>query len=163
MDADAVKQAIERAKTQKDSALFGDLTSIDKVTADGELDVVVHLTQVDYQIPLLFGERVLQVASPTAAADPKTLDQKPVGHGPFVVKQLIPGTKAVLEKNPDYWDAANIHIDRVELVSAPDESTVVSGLQTGVYNFADLAASQAKAAGGAGLDVFVQPGTTPRT
>ncbi len=158
VDADAVKQAIERAKTQKDSALFGDLTSIDKVTADGELDVVVHLTQVDYQIPLLFGERVLQVASPTAAADPKTLDQKPVGHGPFVVKQLIPGTKAVLEKNPDYWDAANIHIDRVELVSAPDESTVVSGLQTGVYNFADLAASQAKAAGGAGLDVFVQPG-----
>jgi peptide/nickel transport system substrate-binding protein len=158
VNADAVKQAIERAKTQKDSALFGDLTSIGSVTADGDLDVVVHLTQVDYQIPLLFGERVLQVASPQAAADPKALDQKPVGHGPFVVKQLIPGTKAVLEKNPDYWDAANIHIDRVELVSAPDASTVVSGLQTGVYNFADVGASQAKAAQGAGLDVFVQPG-----
>lgn len=158
VNADAVKQAIERAKNQEDSALFGDLTSIDSVTAEGELDAVVHLTQVDYQIPLLFGERVLQVASPKAAADPKTLDQEPVGHGPFVVTQLVPGTKAVLEKNPDYWDAANIHIDKVELVSAPDPATVVSGLQTGVYNFADLRASQAKAAEGAGLDVFVQPG-----
>ncbi|MCE0535276.1 ABC transporter substrate-binding protein [Kineosporia rhizophila] len=158
VNADAVKQAIERAKTQEDSALFGDLTSIDKVTTEGELDAVVHLTQVDCQIPLLFGERVLQVASPKAAADPKTLDQNPVGHGPFVVSQIIPGTKAVLEKNPDYWDAENIHIDKVELVSAPDPSTVVSGLQTGVYNFSDLAPSQAKAAEDAGLDVFVQPG-----
>ena len=70
MNAAAVKAAIERAKTQKNSALFGDLTSIKSVTASGDLDAVVHLTQVDYQIPLLLGERVLQIASPKAAADP---------------------------------------------------------------------------------------------
>jgi peptide/nickel transport system substrate-binding protein len=158
VNAAAVKAAIERAKTQKNSALFGDLTSITSVTTAGDLDVVVHLGQVDYQIPLLLGERVLQVASPKAAADPATLDRNPVGAGPFVVTQLIPGTKAVLKKNPSYWDAADIHIDRVELVSAPDPATVVPGLQTGVYTFADLAPSQAKAAKAAGLDVFVQPG-----
>ncbi|MFF4595955.1 ABC transporter substrate-binding protein [Amycolatopsis sp. NPDC001319] len=157
LDATAVKAAIERAKNQKNSALFGDLTSIKSVTADG-LDVVVHLSQVDYQIPQLLGERVLQVASPKAAQDPKKLDQNPVGAGPFTVTQVIPGTKAVLKKNPDYWDAANIHIDNVELTSAPDASTVVSGLQTGVYNFADIDPSQADAAKKAGLDVFVQPG-----
>jgi peptide/nickel transport system substrate-binding protein len=157
VDGAAVKAAIERAKTQKNSALFGDLTSIKEVTADG-LDVVVHLTQVDYQIPQLLGERVLQIASPKAAQDPAKLDQNPVGAGPFVVTQVIPGTKAVLKKNPDYWDAANIHIDNVELTSAPDASTVVSGLQTGVYNFADIEPSQADAAKKAGLDVFVQPG-----
>ena len=158
VNAEAVKDAIERAKTQKNSALFGDLTSIKAVTTTGDLDVVVHLAQTDYQIPLLFGERVLQIASPKAAADPAKLDQTPVGAGPFIVTQLIPGTKAVLKKNPDYWDAANVHIDNVELVSAPDDATIVAGLQTGVYNFADLAPSQAKAAKAAGLDVFVQPG-----
>ncbi|MFL6118708.1 ABC transporter substrate-binding protein [Actinophytocola sp.] len=157
VDGAAVKAAIERAKTQKNSALFGDLTSIEEVTADG-LDVTVHLTQVDYQIPQLLGQRVLQVASPKAARDPAELDQNPVGAGPFVVTQVIPGTKAVLKKNPDYWDAENIHIDNVELISAPDASTVVSGLQTGVYNFADIEPSQADAAKKAGLDVFVQPG-----
>ncbi|MEU4093692.1 ABC transporter substrate-binding protein [Streptomyces sp. NPDC026673] len=157
VDAAAVKAAIERAKKQKNSALFGDLTSIGSVDARG-LDAVVHLTQVDYQIPQLLGERVLQIASPKAAANPEKLDQAPVGAGPFVVRQLIPGTKVILEKNPDYWDAGNIHIDGVELISAPDASTVVSGLQTGVYNFADIEPSQAGAARKAGLDVFVQPG-----
>ncbi|MCL2729037.1 MAG: ABC transporter substrate-binding protein [Actinomycetia bacterium] len=157
VDATAVKAAIERAKTQKDSALFGDLTSITKVDAEG-LDAVVHLNQVDYQIPQLLGERVLQIASPKAARSPAALDQHPVGAGPFIVTQIVPGTKAVLKKNPDYWDAKDIHIDTVELTSAPDASTVVSGLQTGVYNFADIEPSQAEAAKKAGLDVFVQPG-----
>jgi peptide/nickel transport system substrate-binding protein len=158
VDAAAVKAAIDRAKSQKNSALFGDLTSIKTVTTSGDLDVVVHLTQTDYQIPLLLGERVLQIASPKAATDPTKLDQAPVGAGPFIVTQLIPGTKLVLKKNPNYWDAKDIHIDNVELVSAPDDATVVAGLQTGVYNFADLDPSQAKAAKAAGLDVFVQPG-----
>lgn len=153
----AVKAAVERAQKQKNSALFGDLTSIKSVDAKG-LDAVLHLTQVDYQIPQLLGERVLQIASPKAAADPAELDRNPVGAGPFIVTQLVPGTKAVLRKNPDYWDAENIHIDHVELTSAPDASTVVSGLRTGVYNFADLAPSQAAAAKKAGLDVFSQPG-----
>ncbi|MFJ8601023.1 ABC transporter substrate-binding protein [Streptomyces shenzhenensis] len=157
VDASAVKAAIERAKTQQNSALFGDLTSIESVDAKG-LDAVVHLTQVDYQIPQLLGERVLQIASPKAAADPSKLDQQPVGAGPFVVEQLVPGTKVLLKKNPDYWDAKNIHIDDVELTSAPDAATVVSGLRTGVYNFADIEPSQAKSAEQAGLDVFIQPG-----
>ncbi|WP_236794475.1 ABC transporter substrate-binding protein [Amycolatopsis sp. GM8] len=157
VDAAAVKAAIDRAKSQKNSALFGDLTSIKSVTANG-LDAVVQLTQVDHQIPQLLGERVLQIASPKAAQDPAKLDQAPIGAGPFVVTQLIPGTKVVLKKNPDYWDAKNIHIDNVELTSAPDASAVVSSLQTGVYNFADIPPSQADAAKKAGLDVFVQPG-----
>ncbi|MGW6357826.1 ABC transporter substrate-binding protein [Streptomyces sp. NPDC055092] len=157
VDADAVKAAIERAKTQKSSALFGDLTSIKSVDAKG-LDAVIHLSQVDYQIPQLLGERVLQIASPKAAKSPAKLDQNPVGAGPFTVTQIVPGTKAVLKKNPGYWDSKNIHIDNVELTSAPDASTVVSGLQTGVYDFADIDPSQAGAAKKAGLDVFVQPG-----
>jgi peptide/nickel transport system substrate-binding protein len=158
VNAAAVKDAIDRAKSQKNSAIFGDLTSIKSVTTSGDLDVLVHLTQTDYQIPLLFGERVLQIASPKAAASPTTLDQQPVGAGPFIVTSLTPGTKAVLKKNPNYWDAKDIHINSVALISAPDAATVVSGLQTGVYNFADITASQASAAKSAGLSVFVQPG-----
>ncbi|WP_019063668.1 ABC transporter substrate-binding protein [Streptomyces prunicolor] len=157
VDGAAVKAAIVRAQKQKNSALFGDLTSIKSVDASG-LDAVLHLSQVDYQIPQLLGERVLQIASPKAAQSPTKLDQNPVGAGPFTVTQIVPGTKVLLKKNPDYWDAKDIHIDNVELTSAPDAATVVSGLQTGVYNFADIAPSQAEAAKKAGLDVFVQPG-----
>ena len=158
LNAAAVKAYLERAKTQKNSALFGDLTSIESVTARGELDVVVDLTQVDYQIPLLLGERVAQITSPKAARDPAALDRSPVGAGPFVVTENVPGSHVYLKKNPDYWDAANIHIDRVELLPAPDNATVVSGLKTGVYDFANLTPSQVKAAEAAGLDVVFQPG-----
>jgi peptide/nickel transport system substrate-binding protein len=158
VNAEAIKDGIVRGQTQKTSALIQDLAPVKSVTTNGDTDVVVTLTQPDYQIPLLFGERVLQIASPKAAADPTKLDQAPVGAGPFIVTQLIPGQKVLLKKNPNYWDAKDIHIANVELDQAPDVSTVVAGLKTGVYNFADLASSQVTAAKGAGLDVFVQPG-----
>ncbi|GLW28580.1 ABC transporter substrate-binding protein [Actinoplanes regularis] len=158
LNAAAVKAYLERAKTQKDSALFGDLTSIKSVNAGSDTDVVIDLTQVDYQIPLLLGERVAQITSPKAAQDPKKLDQSPVGAGPFVVTENVPGSHVHLKKNPDYWDAANIHIDRVELLAAPEEATIVSGVQTGVYDLANLTPSQVKAAQAAGLDVVQQPG-----
>lgn len=158
VNADAVRQYLERARHQEDSALDGDLGSIASVTADGELDVVVGLTQVDYQIPLLLGQRVAQITSPAAAPDLQRLDQWPVGAGPFVVTELVPESHVVLEKNPAYWDAANIHIDRVEVHDAPDPASVVSAVSTGVYDFAPLAPSQAQAAQAAGLEVVEQPG-----
>jgi peptide/nickel transport system substrate-binding protein len=158
LDAEAVKDYIERAKTQENSALFGDLTSIESVTADSDTDVTVHLTQVDYQIPLLLGKRTAQITSPTAAEDPEKLDQWPVGAGPFTVVEFVPESHVYLEKNPDYWDAEDIHIDRVELEAAPDPSTLVSAIQTGVYDFAyGLDPSQVAAAENAGLNVATHP------
>jgi peptide/nickel transport system substrate-binding protein len=156
LNAAAVKSYLERAKTQKDSALFGDLTSIESVAVSGEQDVVVDLTQVDYQIPLLLGERVAQISSPNV--DPAALDRSPVGAGPFRVTENVPGSHVYLTKNPDYWDAANIHIERVELLAEPDAATIVSGLQTGVYDLANVVPNQVKAAEAARLDVVVQPG-----
>jgi peptide/nickel transport system substrate-binding protein len=164
LDAEAVKDYIERAKTQENSALFGDLTSIESVTADSDTDVTVHLTQVDYQIPLLLGKRTAQITSPTAAEDPEKLDQWPVGAGPFTVVEFVPESHVYLEKNPDYWDAEDIHIDRVELEAAPDPSTLVSAIQTGVYDFAyGLDPSQVAAAENAGLNVATHPSTTQRS
>lgn len=159
LDAEAVKAYIERAKTQENSALFGDLTSIESVTADSETDVTVHLTQVDHQIPLLLGKRTAQITSQKAAEeDPEKLDQWPVGAGPFTVVDYVPESHITFEKNPDYWDAENIHIDRVELEAAPDASSLVSSLETGVYDFAyGLDPAQYEAAEQAGLDVARHP------
>ncbi|MCC2033724.1 ABC transporter substrate-binding protein [Microbacterium allomyrinae] len=158
VNAEAVKLYIERAKTQENSALHGDLTSIESVTADSDLDVTVHLTQVDHQIPLLLGRRVAQITSPKAAEDPEKLDQWPVGAGPFTVVEYVPESHIYFEKNDDYWDADNIHIDRVELSTAPEPSTLVASISTGVYDFAyGLQASQYDAAVDAGLDVAQHP------
>jgi peptide/nickel transport system substrate-binding protein len=158
VNAAAIKDAIIRAKTQQNSALIEDLAPVKSVTTSGDYNVEVDLDHPDFQIPLVFGERVLLVASPKAAANPTALDQFPVGAGPFIATKIIPGQEAIFKKNPGYWDAKDIHIQSVEVFDAPAPATVVAGLQTGVYNFADLAPSEATAAKAAGLDVFVQPG-----
>lgn len=71
---------------------------------------------------------------------------------------IVAGSKATFVKNPRYWDAKDIHIQNVTVSFGVDASSIVSGLQSGVYNFADLAASQVKSAKSAGLDVVFQPG-----
>ena len=158
VNGQAVKAYLERARTQENSALAGDLTSIKSISVKGETDVTLHLTQTDYQIPLLLGQRVAQITSEQAAKNPDAVNASPDGAGPFKVTELVVGSHAYFEKNPDYWDAANIKIDRVELSFGIDASTVVSSLQTGVYDFAALAPSQIQAAKDAGLDVVYQPG-----
>ncbi len=157
VDGAAVKAYLERAQQQDNSAIAGDLTSIKSITVKGD-DVTLHLSQTDYQIPLLLGQRVAQITSPKAAADADKINASPVGAGPFKVVELEVGSHAYFEKNPDFWNAANIKIDRVELSFGIDPSTVVSSLQTGVYDFASLAPAQIKAAEAADLDVVRQPG-----
>jgi len=70
VNGEAIRLYIECAKTQINSALDGDLSSIEsaRVSPD-KLAMTLHLTQVDYQIPLLLGQRVVQITSPKAAQD----------------------------------------------------------------------------------------------
>lgn len=158
VNAEAVKLYLERAKYQQNSALDGDLSSIASVRVASELDVLLKLTQVDHQIPLLLGQRVAQITSPKAAQDLKALNGFPIGAGPFKVVELVPESHVYFEKNPDFWNAANIHIDEVKVHAGTDWAMVVPSLQTGVYDFAAIPPSQVKAAQKAGLDVVFQPG-----
>lgn len=157
VNASAVQRYLERAKTQPNSALDGDLTSVRAVTAAGELDVVLQLAHADHQIPLLLGQRVAQITSAKAAEDLKALNAFPVGAGPFKVVELVPESHVFFVKNPDFWNAANIHIDEVKLYSGTDPAMVVSSVATGVYDFAGIEPSQVKAAEAAGLAVFDLP------
>ncbi|ALJ18547.1 ABC transporter substrate-binding protein [Microbacterium sp. No. 7] len=155
VDAEAIKAFIERAKTQQTSALIGDYATIDRVTVEDDLVFTVHLTQVDYQIPYLLSVRGALITSAEAAKDPERLNvSAPVGAGPFKVVELVPESRIVLEKFDDYWDADNIHIDRIEIEFGIDGSTIVKALQTGVYNFAIIDAKSVKEAQESALDVW---------
>ena len=132
LDAAAVKAFFERAKTQKDSFIKSDLENLESVTAEGATTVTLHLKEPDYQLPYLLAGRVGAIASPRAAAqDAAKLALWPVGAGPFRITKFVPESSATFEKNPGYWDAANIHIDHLELLGTPDPSTVIAALQSG--------------------------------
>jgi peptide/nickel transport system substrate-binding protein len=157
LDATAVKDYFVRAQTQKTSALVGEgISTIKSIDTPDATTVVMNLSQPDYQIPLVVAERVGQITNPKYTT--AQLNEKPEGAGPFTAVTVVAGSKATFVKNPNYWDAKDIHIANVTVSFGVDASSIVSGLQSGVYNFADLATSQAKAAKAAGLDVVVQPG-----
>ena len=155
LDAEAVKAHFERGKEQEDSHLRDQLEDLESVTVESDTEVTLHLSTVDYQVPYLVAGRTGAIASPTAAEDPAQLAIAPVGAGPFVLTEFVAESHATFVKNEDYWDADEIHIDKLELTTALDASTVVSAVQSGSVDVATLPPTQIEQAEGAGLTVTV--------
>lgn len=87
------------------------------------------------------------IESPTAIAkDPQGFETKPVGTGPFVLDQFIPGDRVVLKKFPDYWktdEAGNQlpYLDELIVRPIPDSSQRLASLQAGDIDMFQTATS----------------------
>ena len=57
--------------------------------------------------------------------------QEPVTSGAFKVKEWLRGDRVILEKDLNYWDAANVSLDGVEWISIPDDNTRMLKVQAG--------------------------------
>lgn len=57
--------------------------------------------------------------------------EAPIGSGAFAVKEWRRGDRVILEKNANYWDAANVSLDGVEWISIPDDNTRMLKVQAG--------------------------------
>lgn len=66
--------------------------------------------------------------------NPTTLD-RPVGTGPFILKQWLRGDRLVLEKNPNYWRPGRPYLDKIILQIIPDGNTRVLSLQSGEVDY----------------------------
>ena len=156
LDAEAVTASLLRGKTQENSLLKDQLGTISDVTADSELEFTLDLAAPDYQVPNLLAGKTGAVVSPTAfEADPTAIPTAPVGAGPFTIETFVPESNAVLVKNPDYWNADAIEIDRLELSTGTDPSTVIAAIQSGSLDVANLPASKIDEAKAAGLEVDI--------
>ncbi|HEY3867914.1 MAG TPA: ABC transporter substrate-binding protein [Actinocrinis sp.] len=158
LDAAAVAKSLNRSRTAQNSLVAAQLSTVSNVTATDAVTVVVDLSTPDFQIPTLFAGKTGMIVSPAAfAGGGAGLALKPVGAGPFTLTQYTQNASATLERNPGFWNAAQIHIANVELYPLPDASTVVAGLQSGQYNVAQIPGSEVAAAKTAGLQVQVIP------
>jgi len=54
-----------------------------------------------------------------------------VGNGPFVLKSWIPNAKIVVEKNPQYYDAARVRLNRIEFFPMEDRQAEESAFRAG--------------------------------
>ncbi len=67
-----------------------------------------------------------------AYEDP-TLNQMPVGQGPFMIESRVQDTRTVLVRNPDYWAAntIDVYLDRIEVYPITDSAIAASRLVAG--------------------------------
>lgn len=156
LDATAVAKSIERGRTEDGSLIAPQMATIKAVRADGELDVVVELAEVDYQYPLLFAGKTGMVVNPAVfEADVESLATQPAGSGPYSVTSYTQNDHASMEKNPNFFLADEISVDAFELYPQADPATVVAAVQSGQYNLARLGGAQVQQARDAGLEVQV--------
>ncbi len=156
LNADAVAKSINRGRTQDGSLIAPQMIDIKDVTADGDLDVVVTLTGVNYQYPLLFAGKTGMVVNPAVfEKDPDSLATKPAGSGPFTVTSYTQNDHAEMDKNKFFYLADQIKVAGFKLYPAPDPATAVASAASGQYNVVRLTASNIEAAKSAGLEVQV--------
>jgi len=55
----------------------------------------------------------------------------PVGLGPFVFKEWVPGSHLLLVKNPSYWKPGRPYLDRIVYKIVPDANALLNQLETG--------------------------------
>lgn len=93
-------------------------------------DKTLEITLVE---PLPYFAQLLTFSNVTPVPESKTQGEKNSSYGatadelsqcgPFYVSEWTRGSKVVLKKNPNYWDASNVKLDEVEMILAQDENT----------------------------------------
>lgn len=132
-DADAVVFNLERSLDPKNACrCLANIDSIVGVKAVDAKTVEFKLNRPDAVLPAILSDAAGLMVSPTAVrADEKGTAKKPVGTGPFVVKEWQQGHKIVLERNPNYWVKDQPYLDRVVILPLANEESRQSGLLSG--------------------------------
>lgn len=62
-----------------------------------------------------------------------------VYNGPFTLTEFEPSSRAVLEKNGDYWDGANVDVERVSVRIVKEDETALNLYESGDLDVFNLA------------------------
>jgi peptide/nickel transport system substrate-binding protein len=132
MDAAAVKASLERHMTMQGSFRKPELAAVDKVEVADPLTVRLLLKSPFSPLIAQLTDRAGMVMSPKAAAEAgDKFGLKPVCAGPFKFVERVQQDRIVLEKFADYWNAANVHVDRVVFRPIVESTVRLANLKSG--------------------------------
>ena len=131
-NAEAVKFNIERSLTTEGSFRKPEIGQISSVDVVNETTVRLNLSEPLVPLLATLTDRAGMMISPKAAkALGDKFGTKPVCAGPYKFVERVAQGKIVFERFADYWDKANIHIDRVEFVPILDSTARLASLRSG--------------------------------
>ncbi|HLS74512.1 MAG TPA: peptide ABC transporter substrate-binding protein [Actinomycetaceae bacterium] len=96
------------------------------VTAPDDSTVVIELESPNPDLLLNMTHYSMSVLHPpTVEAEPQdwTLPENWVGNGPYVLTDWVPNSTLEMEKNPEYWDADNVQVQRITVQLAGELTT----------------------------------------
>ena len=138
LDAASVKYSLRRYLDFPGSYRRGEINMIDDIQVVDPLTVRLVLKSPSAPLLATLTDRSGMILAPKAAeAEGKDFGLHPVCAGPFSFQQRIAQDRIVLDRFPGYWDAANIHFDRVIYQPMPDPAVQLANLHTGNIDLAE--------------------------
>jgi peptide/nickel transport system substrate-binding protein len=93
--------------------------------------VRIHLKSPNVMFPQNLAEAVAVIFSREVLEEDGDLKKRMIGTGPYVLKENTRKVKAVLARNPDYFDKGRPYVDEYTIFSTPDAATRTAAFRTG--------------------------------
>jgi peptide/nickel transport system substrate-binding protein len=145
-DAEATKFSLERHMNMQGSFRKPDLAPVDKVEVVDPMTVRLVLKAPSSPLIAQLTDRAGMMVSPKAAKEAgDKFGLKPVCAGPYRFVERVQQDRIVVEKFADYWNKANVHIDRITYLPIVDATVRLANLKSGGLDLLErLAATDIK-------------------
>jgi peptide/nickel transport system substrate-binding protein len=116
------------AKEGVQAFTFGEIEDIE--TPDKYM-VRVHLKSPNTMFPQNLAEPVAVIFPKEVLEEDGDLKKRMIGTGPFMLKEHTRKVRAVLVRNPDYFEKGAPYVDEYHILSTPDAATRLAAFRTG--------------------------------
>ena len=132
LDAEAAKFSLDRHLTMTGSFRKPELGPVDRVEVVDPLTIRLVLKAPFSPLIAQLTDRAGMMLSPKAAKEAgDKFGLKPVCAGPYKFVERVQQDRIVVEKFADYWNKANVHIDRIVYLPIVDSSVRLANLKSG--------------------------------
>ncbi|MFC0384994.1 ABC transporter substrate-binding protein [Muricoccus vinaceus] len=139
LDAEAVRYSLMRHLTMQGSFRRGEITDLESVEVVDPMNVRLRLKQPSAPFLSQLADRAGMMVSPKAAeAAGRDFGARPVCAGPFRFVERVAQDRIVLERFPQYWNAANFHFNRVTFQPIVDSTARLANLQSGTMDLIEV-------------------------
>ena len=115
------------------------LGPIKEIVAKDDHTVLFKLKGPYADLALQLGNTFARIIAKENLSD---ISNKPIGSGPFILKEYVPGNKAILVRNPNYFEKGLPYLDEVHQIYIKEYAAQVSALSTGEIDIMYFAPSE---------------------
>jgi peptide/nickel transport system substrate-binding protein len=131
-DAAAAKFSLERHLNMTGSFRKPELAAINTIDVVDPLTIKLNLKSPFSPLIAQLTDRAGMMVSPKAAKEAgDKFGLKPVCAGPYKFVERVQQDRIVVEKFADYWNKANVHIDRITYLPIVDATVRLANLKSG--------------------------------